>query len=100
MRKTATITFIIGALLIIAGAVESKQRGADLSSEQITADSLLSEADRIFQSRDYQSAMEQYHRALDRAREEFNRSVEVEALSQVARMNLLLDKKEDGRSLS
>ncbi len=58
---------------------------------------MLDRADEIFQTREYQAALEAYTDAARQAHEEFNRSVEVEALSQMARMNLLLDDKETGR---
>ncbi|UCG60406.1 MAG: tetratricopeptide repeat protein [Candidatus Zixiibacteriota bacterium] len=67
-----------------------------MSSESISADSLLQEADSIFQTKDYQAATEKYRQAVQRAKSEFNRSVEVEALSQMARMSLLLNKKDEG----
>ena len=68
-----------------------------MTSESNSADSLLQEADKIFQTRDYPAALDQYEKVLNQARNEFNRSVEVEALSQMARMNLLTENKEAGR---
>lgn len=69
-----------------------------MSQEQeYTADSLLQQADEVFQSRDYAAAREAYLDVLERARREFNRSVETEAMAQVARTSLLLDQKDEGR---
>lgn len=68
-----------------------------MTSDSNTADSLLSEGDAAFQQRDYQAALDRYREASIRARDEFNRSVEVEALSQMARMSLLMGQKEQGR---
>jgi len=68
-----------------------------VTSNSITADELLNEADKIFQAKDYQAAFERYRSAARTAREEFNRSVEVEATSQMARMSLLTGDIEQGR---
>ncbi len=95
--KTAIYILLSLSIFSLAGAVDVIQRGDKVSSESISADSLLTEADKIFQSREYPAALVQYEKALDQARNEFNRSVEVEALSQMARMNLLTDNKEEGR---
>jgi tetratricopeptide (TPR) repeat protein len=78
-------------------AIEVQQKGADVTTNEMTADALLKQADETFQSSDYKAALEQYQSVVNKAREEFNRSVEVEALSQVARMNLILGEKEEGR---
>ncbi len=64
---------------------------------EVTAASLLQQADETFQSRAYEKALHEYRLAYEKAREEFNRSVEVEALSQMARMHLILERKEQGR---
>ncbi len=90
---------IVGVLLpfCISHAIEVQQKGADVSTTEMTADSLLRQADETFQSRDYKAALKQYQSVVSRAREEFNRSVEIEALSQVARMSLMLGEKEEGR---
>jgi len=61
------------------------------------ADSLLKEADKIFQEGDDKLALEIYSAAFDQAQSEFNRSVEVEALAQMARVNLILGEKDEGR---
>jgi tetratricopeptide (TPR) repeat protein len=64
-----------------------------------TSAARLSRADKVFQNRDYPVALEVYTEVAEQAREEFNRSVEVEALAQMARMNLLLGNKDTGREL-
>lgn len=61
------------------------------------ADILLQQADSTFQARDYQAALDAYTEAFDRARHDFNPSVEIEAASQMARMNLLLGHVDVGR---
>jgi len=66
-------------------------------TEEINADSLLADADRLFQQREYDSALEQYNAAVEAARGDFNRPVETEALAQVARIHLKNGNKEDGR---
>lgn len=63
---------------------------------EYTADALLDAADTLFQNQDYRGALDKYTEVVQAARREFNRSVEVEALSQMARMNLLLGNKEEG----
>ena len=62
-----------------------------------TADSLLSAADDIFQANKIDDAFDAYSEAFESARKEFNRSVEVEALAQMARMKLKSNYKEEGR---
>ncbi len=91
---------VLGAWLILfcaSQAIEVQQKGNDVTADDMTADSLLQQADATFQSRDYQAALKQYLAVVDKARVDFNRSVEVEGLAQVARMKLILDDKEDGR---
>jgi len=84
-------------LFSISHAIEVQQKGVKVTPEEITADSLLRQADDTFQARDYKAALEQYQATVDKARQEFNNSVEVEALAQVARMHLILNEKEEGR---
>ena len=62
-----------------------------------TADSLLAHADTLFQMNNLVDALEIYQATYEHARTEFNRSVEVEALSQIARLHLKMQKKEKGR---
>lgn len=68
-----------------------------MSSEEINPAALLQQADSTFQLHDYKTALAQYQAAADRARGEFNRSVEAEALAQMARMHLVLGDKDAGR---
>ncbi len=68
-----------------------------MTHQEPTADALLKAADELFQDRDLAAAQEQYHEAYRRAREEFNRPVEVEAACQMARMCLVLGKAQEGR---
>ncbi|MEW6411986.1 MAG: tetratricopeptide repeat protein [Candidatus Zixiibacteriota bacterium] len=97
MKKIVVGWTIVISLLSFHGRAYTYQRGVEVSSEHSSADSLLTEADKIFQSRDYQAALDGYAEALQLARDEFNRSIEVEALAQMARMKLLLGMKEEGR---
>jgi tetratricopeptide (TPR) repeat protein len=80
------------------GAIDVREKGAETNMDEYTADSLLEVADEVFQSRDYAAALDKYKEVLETARREFNRPVEVEALAQMARMDLLLNKKEEGRA--
>jgi len=89
------IAFILGSQ--IAHSVERGQKGAAMTDPAANPLAALEHADEVFQAHDYQSALEAYTDATRQAHEEFNRSVEVEALSQMARMNLLLNNKEKGR---
>ncbi|MEW5994844.1 MAG: hypothetical protein AB1744_10675, partial [Candidatus Zixiibacteriota bacterium] len=73
-----------------ASAIDIKPKGEQVTTETKTADSLLQQADATFQAHDHKAALKQYETAYERARGEFNRSVEVEALSQVARMHLIV----------
>ena len=95
--KMTGLILLLWCLPMVAGAVDFKNKGEVMSSEEPTADSALSRADDVFQTRDYESALESYEQVLELARREFNPSVETEALSQMARMNLLLNRKEEGR---
>lgn len=63
-----------------------------------TSGELLKEADALFQDRNYADALPVYDNTYQKAREEFNRPVEVESLSQLARLNLIGGKIEAGRS--
>ncbi len=64
---------------------------------QLTADAALSRADELFQARRLDQALEQYQAAQHLARDEFNRPIEVEALSQIARVFMMQGKKDEGR---
>ena len=91
--------FVIFAPLLTFGVdkVSKSSSGVKMNQSEQTADSALDRADELFQARDYAKALEEYKACATIARDEFNRSVEVEALSQIARMNLLLGHKEEGR---
>lgn len=77
-------------------AVEIRNRGEIVTADEMTADSLLNLADDVFQQRRYDEALVEYTKVYEAAQKEFNRSVEIEALSQMARMNLILGHKEEG----
>ena len=94
ITKSAVILLLIP--LMVAG-IEVEKRGSSMKVEGPTADSLLEQADEIFQSRDYKAALDEYTQVLETARSEFNRSVETEALAQLARVHLLLNRKDEGR---
>ncbi|MEK7775404.1 MAG: tetratricopeptide repeat protein [Candidatus Zixiibacteriota bacterium] len=95
--KTAII--LLAAIVISSNAlaIDTKKKGTNMTPDSQTADSLLQEADSTFQNRDLRTAIGQYESALEEARREFNPSIEVEALSQLARMYLSLGEKEIGR---
>jgi len=95
--RTRTVFFAVLFPFCISHAIEVKQKGANVATSNILADSLLRQADETFQSSDYKAALERYQATVDKARDEFNHSIEVEALSQVARMHLILGEKEEGR---
>jgi len=80
-----------------AFAIEPKKRGTPMTLDRQSADALLQMGDTTFQQKDYAAAFTQYEKAVNAAREEFNRPVEVEALSQMARMRLLMNKMDDAR---
>lgn len=71
-------------------------KGAEMTHVETNADTALARADETFQARNYQTALTEYEEVVKLARGQFNRSIEAEALSQVARMNLLLNDKEKG----
>jgi tetratricopeptide (TPR) repeat protein len=90
---------LILLLTSLSAAIEVTDKGDRMSEPQeINADSLLEEADALFQKRDYQAALEKYTTTAEAARADFNRPVEVEAMAQMARMNLILGSKEEGRT--
>lgn len=92
------ILLLFGALSVSITAVEPQPRGNRMNTENSkTADSLLSEADSLFKSGDYEKAGKVYQAAMETAQAEFNRSVEVEALAQIARVSLKTGRKEKGR---
>ena len=94
------IAFALLTLLLTASAnsVEVQSKGAAMSdSVNVNSDSLLAEADSLFQGQDYPAALAKYLRTAEVARLDFNRPVETEALAQVARCYLTLDNKDEGR---
>lgn len=95
--KTLICVLVCLSVFSLSDAVETVPRGTKVTTDSISADALLSEGDKIFKTKDYQAALELYQKAAVQARGEFNRSVEVEALSQMARMGLLLDQRDQGR---
>lgn len=97
MRKFVLIAALL-VLPLTGVSVDRQIKGANVTDTDITADSLLKEADSVFQKRDYNTAKEKYEKVVEAAHKEFNRSVEVEALAQVARTNLILGEKENGRA--
>jgi tetratricopeptide (TPR) repeat protein len=80
-----------------AAAIDVRKKGGTMSSQDISADSLLKDADTLFKKKQYPAALEAYSRVVDTAREEFNYSVETEALSQIARCLLIAGKIDEGR---
>ena len=101
MKRVLLVLTVIALPLLSSGVdkVAKSNDGDKMNQSQPTADSSLARADEIFQARDYQTALEEYQKAVTLAHDEFNRSVETEALAQVARMNLLLGNKEAGRKI-
>lgn len=94
------IAFALPALLLTVPAysVEVQSKGAAMSdSVNVNSDSLLAQADSLFQEQNYAVALTRYLRTAEVARLDFNRPVETEALAQVARCNLALSNKEEGR---
>ncbi len=96
------LLIVLAVMLTLPGltrAVEVREKGAAMSAnEELNADSLLDVADTVFQSRDYAAALDKYLEVLEVARIDFNRPVETECLAQVARCNLILNNKEEGRT--
>lgn len=95
LARACLVLIVIFATLETA-AVEIQKTGVRVKETEITPDSLLQVADATFQKRDYKAALEQYQKALEAARTEFNRSIEIEAASQAARMHLILGDLETG----
>ena len=91
------LIFSLCLLPLWAAAIDVRKKGGTMSSQEITADSLLKEADSLFKRKDYPAALDSYHRVVDTAREEFNYSVETEALAQIARCLLIDGKVDQGR---
>lgn len=66
-------------------------------NQEKTADSLLEQADLYFKKNKMAEAFDVYKEVFELARKEFNRSVEVEALSQLARTKLRVGELEEGQ---
>ena len=98
MRYAQIISVWLVAVFVTASSPMSQSYEEPMTEQQNPALELLEHADSIFQSRDYKAALTAYQQTVEVARAEFNQSVEVEALSQVARMNLLLSDKDAGRA--
>jgi len=99
MKIIALVTVLVGITVWPQSgwAIEIKNRGINVTQSEISADSLLQQADASFKNRDDESALKQYNEALNLARKEFNKSVEVEALSQIARVYIHMDQMDKGR---
>lgn len=98
MMRPAVVVLSMIVLFSMVNAIEVKQKGVRVSTNDQSTDVMLSQADDIFQSREYDAALELYIEVAEAARKEFNRSVEIEALSQSARMNLILGNREAGET--
>ncbi|MEE8578063.1 MAG: hypothetical protein V3T31_12480, partial [candidate division Zixibacteria bacterium] len=95
MRQyVAIFTLMLLASTFFACSKDKRDKGKDMPDSNSGSFLLLGEADEVFSSRNYEKALASYEKVLEAARSEMNRSVEVEALSQVARMNLILGNKE------
>lgn len=70
-----------------------------MERSDLSASELLELADADFQKRELYSASETYGKAAEAARAEFNRPIEVEALSQMARCCLTLGKTAEGEKI-
>lgn len=64
---------------------------------EIMAEDLLKKADETFNSRQYEESRGIFMKALEEAQSENNTSVQVEAMSQIARSYLIVGEKEPGR---
>lgn len=92
---------LLACILVISSvsAIDVRPKGNRVTiPDEITADSALKTADSYFQDRNYDEASAAYTHAAEKARAEFNRSVETEALAQLARVNLTQDKMDEAAS--
>jgi tetratricopeptide (TPR) repeat protein len=100
MRKIVIKLMLL--FLIIVGNITSSElsedKGEQVNEENKTSNKLLDDADKIFKSGDMETALKLYIETFETARIEFNRSVEVEALAQIARSKLKLNRKDEGRT--
>ena len=81
-----------------ATAIDVVKKGDDVTATDLSADALLGQADSLFKAKKYPEALAAYQVALDTAGEEFNFSIETEALCQIARCYLTTGKKAEGRT--
>jgi len=100
MNKNIVNLVLIFWLLVsnTLGSDISNSEGERMPDENKTSSRLLDEADKLFKEGDSENALKLYEETYATARKEFNRSVEVEALSQIARTKLKLNRKEEGRA--
>ena len=92
------IAVVLFALVGSLSAIDFREKGAEMShDDEYAADSLLGMADSLFRKRDYSPALEKYLEVFEFSKKQFNRPVETEALAQLARINLTLGNKDDGR---
>lgn len=101
MKQGLSLAFLAACLYLplTVTALETKDREAMEVDNQSSPDSLLEEADAVFQSHEYSQAIPKYELAAERAESEFNNSVRAEALAQIARLHLILGKADEGRSI-
>ncbi len=71
-------------------------KGSKMTDSAKSSVDSLKEADSLFQDREMEAAFAAYDKAHQKAREEFNRPVEVEALAQMARLTLSKGDSEEG----
>ena len=67
--KFYKIVIFLLIIPVIISAVDVRKKGVITQMNQYTADSLLNEADNIFQNRDYQAALKNYKNVAEKARE-------------------------------
>lgn len=105
MRCPPLIPVLVGVIASLfhfeSAAIDQKIKKHEVrvipATPNKSADDLLTGADSLFQSKNYAEALQLYQQAYDSARSEFNPTIEVEALSQMARMKLAMNLKEEGR---
>jgi len=72
------------------------EKGINMTDSAKSSGDFLKQADSLFQDREMEAAFAAYDKAHQKAREEFNRPVEVEALAQLARLTLTKGDSEQG----
>lgn len=100
MKLIVVLLGVLGFLIVAPDvtAIEKQDKGEIVPDSDQNAQQLLDQADQLFSERDYKAALSRYQMVAEQARGEFNRSVETEALAQVARVNLILGNKDEGRT--